>query len=62
MAFAAEVLTLFPPMVDGYAKESVLGKAMEKGLVEVRSPTCATSPPASTTSPTTRPTAAARAW
>ncbi len=33
--FRAEVLTLFPPMIHGYAKESVLGKALEKKLVEL---------------------------
>lgn len=31
-----EVLTLFPRMISGYAQESILGKAQEKGLVEVR--------------------------
>jgi tRNA (guanine37-N1)-methyltransferase len=36
-AYRAEVLTLFPAMIDGYVKESILGKAIEKGLLEVRS-------------------------
>ena len=31
MAFACEILTLFPGMVTGYARESVLGKALERG-------------------------------
>ena len=30
-----EVLTLFPQMISGYASESILGKAREKGLVTV---------------------------
>src|SRR5687767_14567172 len=31
-----EVLTLFPRMVSAYVSESILGKAQEKGLLEVR--------------------------
>ncbi len=31
-----DVLTLFPRMVTGYCQESILGKAQEKGLLEVR--------------------------
>lgn len=31
-----EILTLFPRMVSGYCAESILGKAQEKGLLEVR--------------------------
>lgn len=31
-----EVLTLFPAMVRGYVSESILGKAQEKGLLEIR--------------------------
>ncbi|MFZ5467872.1 MAG: tRNA (guanosine(37)-N1)-methyltransferase TrmD [Myxococcota bacterium] len=31
-----EVLTLFPEMVAGYLGQSILGKAAEKGLIEVR--------------------------
>lgn len=31
-----EVLTLFPRMVLGYTSESILGKAQEKGLIEIR--------------------------
>lgn len=30
--FACEVLTLFPRMITGYTSESILGKALEKGL------------------------------
>jgi len=30
-AFACEILTLFPPMIRGYAGESILGKALERG-------------------------------
>lgn len=30
-----QVLTLFPSMITGYASESILGKAREKGLLEV---------------------------
>ncbi|MCA3012177.1 MAG: tRNA (guanosine(37)-N1)-methyltransferase TrmD [Myxococcaceae bacterium] len=30
-----EVLTLFPAMIEGYASASILGKAREKGLLEV---------------------------
>lgn len=33
MSLACEILTLFPPMVHGYATQSVLGKAVEKGLI-----------------------------
>lgn len=35
MAFACEVLTLFPRMISGYAAESILGKAVERGLISV---------------------------
>lgn len=35
MAFRAQVLTLFPRMITGYASESILGKAIEKQLLEV---------------------------
>ena len=31
----AELLTLFPPMVEGYLSASILGKAREKGLLEI---------------------------
>jgi tRNA (guanine37-N1)-methyltransferase len=31
-----DILTLFPPMIDGYVSASILGKAREKGLFEVR--------------------------
>jgi tRNA (guanine37-N1)-methyltransferase len=31
-----EILTLFPAMVSGYVSESILGKAQERGLLEVR--------------------------
>ncbi len=31
MAFSAEVLTLFPPMIHGYAGESIIGKGIERG-------------------------------
>jgi tRNA (guanine37-N1)-methyltransferase len=34
--FQAEVLTLFPRMVEGYAGESILAKAQERGLLAVR--------------------------
>ncbi|MFO0596152.1 MAG: tRNA (guanosine(37)-N1)-methyltransferase TrmD [Myxococcaceae bacterium] len=33
--FRAEVLTLFPRMITGYAAESILGKAAEKKLIEI---------------------------
>ncbi len=32
----AEILTLFPAMVQSYVSESILGKAAEKGLVAIR--------------------------
>jgi tRNA (guanine37-N1)-methyltransferase len=35
MAFQAEILTLFPGMITGYARESILGKAAERGLLAV---------------------------
>jgi tRNA (guanine37-N1)-methyltransferase len=31
MPFSCEILTLFPPMIRGYAGESILGKALERG-------------------------------
>lgn len=34
--FQAEILTLFPGMVSGYLSASILGKAIERGLVQVR--------------------------
>ena len=36
MAFRCEVLTLFPKMISGYLAESILGKAQDKGLIDVR--------------------------
>ena len=36
MAFACEILTLFPRMIHGYAAESILGKALERELVALR--------------------------
>jgi tRNA (guanine37-N1)-methyltransferase len=33
--FRAEVLTLFPRMITGYAAESILGKAADKKLIEI---------------------------
>jgi len=35
VAFACEILTLFPPMIRGYAGESILGKAVERGLLSL---------------------------
>lgn len=35
MAFACEILTLFPGMIRGYAGESILGKALERGHVSL---------------------------
>ena len=32
-----DVLSLFPKTVDGFAEESILGRAVEKGLIEVNS-------------------------
>ena len=32
-----DVLSLFPKTVDGFAGESILGRAVEKGLIEVNS-------------------------
>jgi tRNA (guanine37-N1)-methyltransferase len=34
--FQAEVLTLFPAMIEGYAGASILGKACERGLLSIR--------------------------
>ncbi|HME90987.1 MAG TPA: tRNA (guanosine(37)-N1)-methyltransferase TrmD [Myxococcaceae bacterium] len=34
--FRAEILTVFPRMVESYVAESILGKAQEKGLIEMR--------------------------
>jgi tRNA (guanine37-N1)-methyltransferase len=36
VAFRVEILTLFPRMISGYVSESILGKAQEKGLVDIR--------------------------
>src|SRR5947208_9171109 len=35
MPFACEILTLFPPMIRGYASESIIGKALERGLLSL---------------------------
>jgi tRNA (guanine37-N1)-methyltransferase len=35
LGFGAEVLTLFPRMIGGYAAESILGKAIAKGLLRL---------------------------
>jgi tRNA (guanine37-N1)-methyltransferase len=36
VAYRAAVLTLFPAMIDGYLRESILGKAQERGLLAVK--------------------------
>lgn len=36
-ALRFDVLSLFPKTVDGFAEESILGRAVEKGLIEVNS-------------------------
>jgi tRNA (guanine37-N1)-methyltransferase len=35
MAFQAEILTLFPTMIRGYTEASIVGKAVERGLLSV---------------------------
>ena len=35
MTYRAEVLTLFPPMIRGYAAQSIIGKAIERNLIEL---------------------------
>ncbi len=35
MRFRGEIITLFPGMITGYLGESILGKAAQKGLVEI---------------------------
>lgn len=35
MGLSCEILTLFPRMISGYAAESILGKAVERGLVQL---------------------------
>ena len=59
---AVEILTLFPRMCEGYLAESILGKAREAGLVEVRVSDVREFAPGSTAWRTTRRTAAGRAW
>lgn len=36
VAFACEILTLFPRMIHGYAAESILGKAIEREFVSLK--------------------------
>ena len=36
-ALRFDVLSLFPKTIDGFAEESILGRAVEKGLIEVNS-------------------------
>ena len=36
-ALRFDVLSLFPKTIDGFAEESILGRAIEKGLIEVNS-------------------------
>ena len=36
MRFRGEIITLFPGMITGYLGESILGKAAQKGLVELK--------------------------
>lgn len=35
MAFSAQILTLFPGMISGYLAESILGKAVQRGLLDI---------------------------
>jgi tRNA (guanine37-N1)-methyltransferase len=35
MAWCAEIITLFPGMITGYTSESILGKAIAKGLLSI---------------------------
>ena len=57
-----DVLTLFPGLLDGFLDESILKRAIAKGLVEVRRTTSAASPRASTIRSTTVLSGAGRGW
>jgi tRNA (guanine37-N1)-methyltransferase len=37
LALRFDVLSLFPKTVEGFATESILGRAVEKGLIEINS-------------------------
>lgn len=36
MAIRIDLLTLFPGMADGFLQESVIGKAIDKGLIQFK--------------------------
>ena len=36
-ALRFDVLSLFPKSIDGFAEESILGRAVENGIIEVNS-------------------------
>ncbi|MBL9208545.1 MAG: tRNA (guanosine(37)-N1)-methyltransferase TrmD, partial [Opitutaceae bacterium] len=36
MPLQVDVITLFPRMLEGFLQESILGKALERGLLSVR--------------------------
>ncbi len=56
------MFTIFPEMVDGFAHQSLLGKAQERGDLDVRVHDLRARPATSTAPSTTAPTAAGRGW
>ena len=57
-----DVFTIFPELVDGFCRESLLGRARRPGGSTCAVTTCATTPPTSTAPSTTPRSAAAPGW
>ena len=57
-----DIVTIFPRMFDGPTREGILGRAIERGLLDLKVTTCGTSPTIATARSTTWRTAAGRAW
>lgn len=53
-----DIMTLFPEMINAVMRESIIGRAQDKGVVEVKAPTSAIMRLTSITRRMTRPMAA----
>ena len=57
-----DVFTIFPGFFDSPLSASLLGRARERGLLDIRLTIPGTGPPTATGPSTTRPSAGERAW
>jgi len=57
-----DVFTLFPELIEGFSRASLLGRAREAALLDLRATTCATVRATPGGPSTTRRSAGERAW